>query len=270
MEMKMKIPNKFKQGRTALFALAPLALIGGTIATGGLGLTGCDALAKLTGEVLPPGVSLDRVDLVDYPSITKMTNYACNLVDPTGFTCDGDPPKSDMLFSFDVVFDVKNENEKLPIPLIEVLLGISVFDGDDLGAMCISFCDPDSEDCTASTNAEDACDVDSAKEVDEPSDLVPNGDGIRGLAEDIASGDFGYNNDEFRVIKAGESMEAHIQFDLDIDTMLEVGSTAIARAIGGGGFSVPYEVEGTLFFDVPEFGRYAFGFGPFPGEWDVW
>ena len=32
-------------------------------------------------------------------------------------------------------------------------LGLAVFEDDDLGAMCISFCDPDQEDCTPSTDA---------------------------------------------------------------------------------------------------------------------
>ena len=86
-----------------------------------------------------------------------------------------------MLFSFDVVFDVTNEIEKLAIPLVEELMGIEVNDGDDLGAVCISFCDPeeDGDGCEATMNAEDACNLDDAKEVDEPSDLVPNGNYIR-------------------------------------------------------------------------------------------
>jgi hypothetical protein len=254
----------------AWFALAPIALLGGTMATMGLGLSGCDALSKLTGKVRGPGVDLNRVDLVDFPTLSQIKAYACNEWVPGGFGCNNKPSDSQMLFSFDVVFDVENKNDKLPIPLVEVLLGISVYDGQDLGAVCISFCDPDEEDCTARTNAEDACDADSAEEVDHPSDLVPDGDGIRGIAEDFEDGDFGYDNDEFRVVEAGDTIEAHIQFDLDVDSMLDVAETAMVRAYDGRGFTVPYEVEGTLFFDVPEMGRYAFGFGPFPGEWDKW
>ena len=32
---------------------------------------------------------------------------------------------------------------------------------------------------------------------------------------------------------------------------------------------IPYSMEGSVFFDVPNLGNYAAGFGPFDAEWQV-
>ena len=39
--------------------------------------------------------------------------------------------KSKLRFTFDVVFDFSNNNEKLPIPLVEILLGTTVYIGEE-------------------------------------------------------------------------------------------------------------------------------------------
>ncbi len=116
-------------------------------------------------------------------------------------------------------------------------------------------------------NAEDACNLDDAKEVDEPSDLIPSGNDIKGLAEAAIEGEF--DNNELRVIRAGETMEAHIQFDLDTGTMISLSKSVFVDAITSNRVRVPYTIEGNVFFDVPEMGRYAFGFGPFEEQWSL-
>jgi len=233
--------------------------------------TGCDEIAKALG-IQMPSVELNRIDLVDSPSATQALSWAC--FEYVGF-CPGldKPSDAQMNFSFDVVFDMTNENRALPIPLVEILLGIAVFDDEDLGAMCISFCDPDDGDCSAERDAEGSCDVESADVVEGASDLVPNGSDLADLATDSADGES--DNGEFRVIPAGETIEAHIQFDLDGDTAMAIGESALIEAIESA-FStnkfrlkVPYEVEGNLFFDVPERGRYVVGFGPFESQWTL-
>ena len=232
---------------------------------------GCDEIAKALG-VSMPSVALNRVDLVDAPSASQALSWSC--FEFMG-VCPGlsKPSAEAMNFSFDVVFDMTNENRSLPIPLVEILLGISVFENEDLGAMCISFCDPDEEDCAAERDAEGACDVESADVVDSASDLVPNGSDLADLATGSSSDD--EDNSEFRVIPAGESIEAHIQFDLDGETAMGIGERAVvdavSSALSSGKFKleVPYEVEGNLFFDVPKKGRYAVGFGPFESAWTL-
>lgn len=242
--------------------------------------TGCDQIGvgKL-GEMLgvePPQASLNRVDLVQAPSTMDLVGYGCEeLLGGTTCALAGleSPPKRDLLFSFDVVFDLTNPNEDLPIPLVETLLGFTAFDTANLGALCVSFCDPDDETCTPGANVVGACDTEGAQDVDGPEDLVPTVDELIGLAEAAAAG--GLDNGDWRVIAGGESLETHLQFDLGIDPMLQIGDELLAQAVDDviGGkrveLEVPYTVEGTLFFDVPELGRHMIGFGPFDDLWQL-
>ena len=238
-------------------------------------LVGCDTVEKVAGKIVAPGASLNRVDLVQAPNARELARYGCHQLLNLGDLCPfNNINKDKLLFSFDIVFDLENNNEKVPIPLVEILLGTKVYDDQDLGTVCISFCDPNSEDCESTTNAEEACDVENAEEVDQPADLVPTFSELTSLAQTAASGDLG-NNNEFRVIPAQGSIESHIQFDFNIDTMLELGRTLIedlgedlieGRTLR---INIPYSMEGNLFFNVPEMGRFAAGFGPFSDTWNI-
>jgi len=243
----------------------------GVSAMAALSLSGCEAVL---GKILPPGVEYKDAVLVDHPSAREMARWGCfeTLGD---FACEAaglnKVNKSKLQFSFDVVFDLSNNNEKLPIPLVEILLATTVYDGESLGAVCISFCDPDEESCEAEANAEGACDSEDAEDIDAIGDLVPTVDELH----DIASGilDDGVDNGEFRVIPAQSDIEAHILFDFDIDAMLGILDNVVVDLggdlIDGRNLSVdiPYTMDGSLFFNVPEMGRYAAGFGPVNDTW---
>ena len=253
----------------------------------GLGATamvGCDAIEKVAGKIVAPGAELNRVDLLDAPTAREFARYGCHqiLVEELQFVTHqackeaigNNINPANMEFSFDIVFDLANNNEKVPIPLVEILLGTTVYNNQDLGAVCISFCDPDAEECDTTTDAETACDVESAKEVDEPADLVPTVDDLTSLAQTVAE-EGGIPNDEFRVIPAQDSIEAHIQFDFNIVTVLNLGANIIKDLAEdylenrSPRIEIPYSMEGNLFFNVPEMGRYAAGFGPISNEWKI-
>jgi hypothetical protein len=180
-----------------------------------------------------------------------------------------------MRFSFDIVFDLQNNNEKVPIPLVEILLGTSVYASQDLGTVCISFCDPEAEECTPTTDAEAACDVESAQEVNAPIDLVPTVDELTSLAQSALAGELEFNNEDFRVIPAQQSIETHILFDFNIVTMLDLGENILVDlaedfvANRTPSIDIPYSMEGNLFFNVPEMGRFAAGFGPLSDTWVI-
>jgi len=257
---------------TATWTLTAVGLTGATL----LGLAGCDALGDLVGEILPPGAEFMSVDLVEHPSAREMARWGC--FEFLGDTVCGDfglglnnVSDAKMLFSFDIAFDLSNNNEKIPIPLVEILLATSVYDGENLGAICISFCDPEDTECEPQSNAEDACDASSAEEVNSASDIIPTVDELQGLAESVASGDFG--NGEFRTIPAQSNIEAHIQFDFGLDTMLSLSGNVLedlGEDIFAGrslSVSIPYTMDGSLFFNVPEMGRHAAGFGPIEDKW---
>ena len=237
--------------------------------------SGCAVAEKL--GVKAPSASLNSVNLLKSPSTNKMLNWGCNEY-LSSATCalagyDNKPSRDSMRFSFDIVFDLDNDNN-FAVPLVEVLLGVAVFDDNNLGAVCISFCDPEVEDCTPTTDAEGACDAEGAKDVQSAGDIIPTKEELLEIASDVASGDTDDNWD-FRRIPAKGSTEAHIQFDFDVDVMLgileDLFTNAIDDAIAGRKISwdIPYVMDGSVFFDVPEMGNYAVGFGPFEDTWVV-
>lgn len=240
-----------------------------------VGSSGCAVAAKL--GVVAPNASLNSVNLLKSPSVNKMLNWSCfeyfssSACAVAGY--DNKPARDSMRFSFDIVFDLDNDN-KFAIPLVEVLLGVAVFDDNNLGAVCISFCDPEAEDCTPTTDAEGACDAEGAKDVQSASDIIPTKEELLEIATDVASGTTDDNWD-FRRIPAKGSTEAHIQFDFDIGVMLgileDLFEEAIDDAIAGRNINwdIPYTMDGSVFFDVPEMGNYAVGFGPIDDTWVV-
>ena len=197
--------------------------IGMVAATGlvAVAMVGCDEIEKVVGTVAPPGADLREVNLVDHPSARELARWAChNLeidfdaigLDIPGLDLDGlrdeycpNPISKDKLvFSFDVIFDMSNENEKLPIPLVEILLGMQVYEDANLGVMCVSFCDPEEEDCTPKTNAEGACEIDDAEDVQTAADFIPTVEELTNLAEAVATARGQSAQDAMVLERAGE------------------------------------------------------------------
>ena len=251
-----------------------------SVGVGAAAMVGCDAVEKVAGKIVAPGATLNRIDLIEAPSAKEFARYGCHhLLSVETDICKtlvGNNINPDnMMFAFDVVFDLENNNEKVPIPLVEILLGTSVYRGQDLGTVCIRFCDPDQEECDSETDAETACDVEGADRIDSPADLVPSVEDLTNLAQRTVEEGGIPNNGDFRVIPAQESIEAHIQFDFNIDTILDLGANIIRDLaddyVDGRepSISIPYSMEGTLFFNVPEMGRFAAGFGPLENTWNI-
>lgn len=264
-----------------LAALGSVALTGAVSAAALATMTvsaGCDVVKDvLDGVELPTG-GLNRVDLVKSPTTNQLIAWECaelfgqSFCSTLGFQDAPSPPE--LQFSFDLVFDLANPNPDFPIPLVEILMGFVVLQEQNLGAVCVSFCDPDQEDCEPAQDAPGACEVDDATGVQQAGDIIPTVDDLVGIAEGIATGSAGdADNGEWRVIPGGGDVEAHIQFDLGIDIMLglaeELLGDAVDDVIDGRAVSVdvPYTVDGTLFFEAPEINRYAFGFGPWDDTW---
>lgn len=245
-------------------------------AAGLAALIGCDTVGGPLGNADLPSASLNRVDLLESPSVNQMLGYGCGeLGGVVAASCIATgldvPRKADLLFRFDLVFDVDNPTA-VPIPLVESLLAFSAFDQANLGTVCISYCDPDDTACTAGINVEGACDVGSAKDVKGPEDFLPSVEELVTIASDLEDG---VDPADWRVIGAGDAIETHVQFDLGIDPMLGLANDLLDQSVteflrgDRVSMAVPYSVEGTLFFDVPDVNRYAIGFGPLSDTWDL-
>jgi hypothetical protein len=250
-------------------------IIWGLLATG---LVGCDVLKDIADGVEPPEAALNRVDLIHAPEVEELVAWQCidafgvdSLSPCTLSGLDNKPKTKDLTYSFDLVFDLSNPNKSLPIPLVEALLGMNVYDDQNLGAVCVSFCDPDQEDCAPARDAEGACRADEADAVKSPEDLIPSVDDLVGITEGVLED--GFDNGDWRWIDGGQDVEAHIRFDLFADVMLglseEILTDALNDVLAGQKVKVevPYAADGTVFFDVPELGRKGIGFGPTENTW---
>ena len=49
-----------------------------TAGTGMAGLVGCDEVQTVVGEIVAPGATLSRVDLIDAPSAKEFARYSCH------------------------------------------------------------------------------------------------------------------------------------------------------------------------------------------------
>lgn len=265
------------------------ALLVGASVTALAGAVACDVVQEIIESAEAPTASLARVDLVDNPNLDTLMAWGCHEY-LGGTTCSllgvGDAPSNKQLrFSFDVVFDLINPNTAFPIPLVETLLGVNVFEGTNLGVICVSFCDPDDLECEPSRDAEGSCQVDGSTELLGAEDLVPTVEQLVDIATDVATGTLDDNWD-YRVIPASTQAscdagacdgytEAHLQFDFDVNAMMGLLGPLVEDGVNdllegrNVSVSVPYSLEGTLFFDVPEMGRYNVGYGPFDDRWDI-
>ena len=296
----------------------------------GVFASGCGVIEDLKeNPPQAPTAELATVTLTDAPTLDSMLAWTCFEFGGTETTCgllgyDSKPGAKKMQFSFDIAFDMFNPNELFPVPLVELLLGVDVYDDNSLGVVCVSFCDPEKEDCTPTQNAEDACQSDD-ETIDSFDDLVPTVDDLLDLADDALDGELD-ENFQFRVIpehsveqcepegtqcseetvdgelmmccgdecspihkgcdigkaKGGKTcaicdgwVEAHIGFDFDVDVFLTIIEDlfldAFDSVISGGSFqfTIPYTMDGTLFFDVPQMGRAVIPFGPFSDDFVI-
>lgn len=260
------------KGRGAAKAAFWLAVIAST--------TGCEVLDDILGGgdgddplIQGPTGELVSVQLASAPNVLQVLAWQCDELD-LGLAClaIGPRPTSDQLaFEFDLNFDIENPNLTIPIPLVETLLGITVFDTTNLGAVCISLCDPEDTSCEAQADQAGACDVEGSPEVLGPDDLVPTVPGLVSLIR--GAGDGTYVNDQWRLLLAGDTTRVTFNFQLAPQGLLELGENLITDALEdlqGANvpeLEIPFTTEGTLFFDVPSVGKRSVGFGPFADRW---
>jgi hypothetical protein len=290
-----------------LRSLATLALLS-------IPLTGCELLeSQIAGgeEALipePPTATMAGVALLERPSNNQLASWYCHdAADGSTIAEIGcqsffgrRPNKPDLKFVFETRFDLGNPNS-FPIPLVEILLALNVFEGADqaeLGALCVSFCDP-ANGAECEINREDACRPPD-RTVQGVEDLIPTVEDLINIAHDAATGElFEDDNLKFRYIPSADpancegassaavdggvgepascpgTMQASVRFELGIDATLkilgEVVSDSLDELLTGTSpsFDIPYSALGSLFFDIPVLGRYAVEFGPLEGVWSL-
>jgi hypothetical protein len=238
-------------------------------------MAGCDILNSIKG--LAPGVTFKEMPLVESPSISNLAAYYCP--DVLGSTAcsialPSPPDKDSLKFVFEPRFGVANKNN-FPIPTTEVLVAIQLFKGtatQKLGAVCVQLCAENSPGCTGAPNA-DSCKSDKT-DIRTIDDFASGAEeGLVNLVTDVAID--GKPNLDVRTIPAKGDISVKFQFGLGVDSMVNILSTVVTTIVpelisgSTNSLDIPYNTEGTLWFQVPYLGRLGIGFGPFDSTWQI-
>jgi len=246
-------------------------------------LGGCDQLLQHLDDnstaAVAPEVEVGALELREEPSLEQLGAYYCPKVldDPlVALGCNvalgSPPPKSQLVFEFGVVVNVHNPND-IPVPALDVLLALTLFDGDAdaqaLGAICVSLCGTDDPECDG-TPRPGAClaEGDDVRSIEDFVSRIPE------LIADIASGQAAEELQKSTIL-AGGDVSIDLAFVLGIDQALVVfEKTALSYVedyIAGRDptLSVPVRADGTVYFRIPVLGRIGVDFGPFRSTWQI-
>lgn len=259
--------SRWRRRLLALVAMAPL------LGAGSCGLL--DELTSPSGET-PPAVQASQLQLRKRPSITQLASYYCPIVitDPMlrlGCLLLPQVTMADLAFQFGIDITIHNPNN-VPVPALDVLLGLKLFDGqatEALGAICVSLCGTMDPTCDGKPKP-GACmsSQTDIRNLDDFSARVPQ------LISDIVSGNA---LQELRksTIAAGGDVQLNLTFDLGLTQAISVfektAQAYVTTLISGGTptLSVPVAAEGSVYFNLPVLGRLGVGYGPLTTTWQI-
>jgi hypothetical protein len=250
--------------------------------------TSCNQLNQLQKQYMggaklsPPSVTYMGATLAHAPNQRLMAAYYCPDVvsvplGGAGLLCQGffgrRPQPAEMSVSFDLLFRVANPN-KVPIPLASVLTAATLYPGvtnQKLGAICVQLC-PEGQPCTGRASA-DACRA-SNRDVRSLQDFggaAANFLFASGIA--AATGQpIGFTAPK---VSSAAQLDVKVRFTFGPNELLAVMRQLAVQSVNqlkGGqkpNFTIPYKLEGTVWFDLGSFGRAAVGFGPASGVWNL-
>jgi hypothetical protein len=178
-----------------------------------------------------------------------------------------------MTVSFDLLFRVANPN-KVPVPLASVLTAATLYPGvtnQRLGAVCVQLC-PEGQPCTGQA-APDACKA-SSRDVRSLQDFA----GAAGnflFATGIAAATGQPINFTAPKVSSAANLDVKVRFSFGANELLAVMRQLAVQSVNQlktgnkPNFTIPYQLEGTVWFDLGSFGRAAVGFGPASGVWNL-
>lgn len=260
--------SSWRRRLLALVAAAPL------LGAGSCGLL--DELTSTPGGETPPAVQASQLQLRKRPSITQLASYYCPIVitDPMlrlGCLFLPQVTMADLAFQFGINITIHNPNN-IPVPALDVLLGIKLFDGqatEALGAICVSLCGSMDPTCNG-TPKPGAClsSQTDIRNLDDFSARIPQ------LISDIVSGNA---LQELRksTIAAGGDVQLNLTFDLGLTQAISVfektAQAYVTTLLSGGtpSLSVPVAAEGSVYFSLPVLGRLGVGYGPITTTWQI-
>jgi len=240
------------------------------------------AATQKAGGLTPPSVVYQGATLVQAPSQRLLAAYYCPEVVPPPFgvvqgsalLCQGffgaRPSVAQMEVAFDLAFKVKNPNN-IPLPLGDVLTAVTAFPAaanQRLGAACVHLCAPGAVGCNPQPDAT-SCQA-SSSDVRSLSDFqaaAVNFIITRGIA--AATGQpLSFTAPQ---VSAASELDVTVRFSFGpgplLETLRQLASQSVNELKAGRNvsFAIPFNTEGTVWFDGGSFGRLAVGYGPAAG-----
>jgi hypothetical protein len=240
------------------------------------------AATQAAGGLTPPVVVYQGATLVQAPSQRRLAAYFCPDVVPAPFGFSGGaallcqglfggrPGVAEMEVAFDLSFKVKNPNQ-IPLPLGDVLTAVTAFPSatnQRLGAACVHLCAPGQAGCTPQPDAT-SCQA-SSRDVRSLADFqnaAVNFIVTRGIA--AATGQpLTFTAPS---VSAASELDVVVRFSFGpgplLETLRQLASQSVNELKAGRPvtFAIPFNLEGTVWFDGGSFGRLAVGYGPASG-----
>jgi hypothetical protein len=180
-----------------------------------------------------------------------------------------------MLVSFDLLFRVANPNQ-IPLPLASALVASTLFPattGEKLGAVCVSICPEGAAGCTGEAPP-GACEA-SSRDVRSLNDFVDKSLPRLIISEGVALAQGKPLSFALPPITASSQVDVTVRYSFGPEQLLAVMRDLAAQSVNelkGGRlptFTIPYRLEGTVWFDAGSVGRIAVGWGPTQGTWTL-
>lgn len=271
--------NRRWSGALATFAVAAIAA--GT-SHGCAAFNNFVAATQGAGGLTPPSVVYLGATLVQSPSQRLLAAYYCPEVVPPPFgvvqgsalLCQGffgaRPSVTQMEVAFDLAFKVKNPN-KIPLPLGDVLTAVTAFpaaSNQRLGAACVHLCAPGAVGCNPQPDAT-SCQASSGdiRSLSDFQNAAVNFIITRGIA--AATGQpLSFTAPQ---VSAASELDVVVRFSFGpgplLETLRQLASQSVNELKAGRNvtFAIPFNTEGTVWFDGGSFGRLAVGYGPAAG-----
>jgi hypothetical protein len=240
-------------------------------------------LGAIGPGIKPPTVVFGGATLVSTPSRQQLAAYYCPEVVSVPFggaalLCQGlfgaRPSPESMAIAFDVRMKIQNPNE-IPLPLASMLAAVTVYPGagnQTTGATCVQLCPGGPGTCTGQDPAT-ACQS-SSRDVRSLSDFVNVAAGLV-VANGLAAAAGQPPSFQAPTVLANSEIDVVARFSLAPAQILRVmrqladQSASELKAGRAPTFAIPYNLEGTIWFDAGSFGRVAIPWGPASGTWTL-
>lgn len=270
--------NKNTVARLAVLFLSSMALAASTVSCAHLNQFAKGGNGAALTPPPPPKVQATSVKLVKAPTKENLAAYFCDqrvhIPPPLPSPCrvfGPILPREAFQFVFATELEITNV-APIPIPVAELLAAFKAYpqatSGQNLGAVCVSFC-ASGQNCPQ--NDPNAC-KQSGRDIRTLNDFAG---ATANFLFAIVTGQESIENLKIRTIAPNEKIKTVVRFGLDpittIDLIGRMSKDTINSVERGQmpTLSIPYEFEGTLWINVEHFGRIAADIPKISGKWDL-